>query len=144
VNAYPDASFVISLYVNRAQTVVAVRYVAAMKEPIYVATLLRFEVAQAIRRAAFQNTISHQLAIAALAAFEVDIDNGVIATPSVPWEAVHQEAERLSNAHTLRAGHRSFDILHVATALTLKAREFLSFDTKQRVLAAAEGLKVKP
>jgi predicted nucleic acid-binding protein len=144
VNAYPDASFLISLYVRRPQTVVASSHVATMNEPIYVATLLRFEVAQAIRRAAFQNAISHQLAIAALAAFEVDIDNGVIVIPSVPWEAVHQEAERLSNAYTLRDGHRSFDILHVATALTLKAREFLSFDAKQRALATAEGLKVKP
>jgi len=144
VNAYPDASFVISLYVRRTQTVAATSHVATMQEPIHIATLLRFEVAHAIRRAAFENTIPYQLAMTALAAFEVDIDNGVIVIPSVPWEVVHQEAERLSNAHTLRAGHRSFDILHVATALTLKAREFLSFDVKQRALAVAEGLKVKP
>jgi len=36
------------------------------------------------------------------------------------------------------------DILHVATALHLGAREFLSFDGNQRKLARAEGMKAKP
>ena len=46
--------------------------------------------------------------------------------------------------HTMAGGHRSFDVLHVATALHLGAREFLTFDGNQRKLAAAEKLKVKP
>jgi predicted nucleic acid-binding protein len=44
----------------------------------------------------------------------------------------------------MTGGHRSLDVLHVATALHLGAREFLTFDTNQRKLAAAEKLKVKP
>jgi len=36
------------------------------------------------------------------------------------------------------------DVLHVATALHLGAREFLTFDANQRKLAAAEKLKVTP
>jgi predicted nucleic acid-binding protein len=144
VNAYPDASFIISLYVRRPQTVAATGHVAAMTEPLYVGSLLRFEVVNAIRRAAFQNTIPCQLAMTALAAFESDIDRGVVAISPVAWETVFQEAERLSHTHTLRTGLRGFDILHVATALTLQAREFLSFDANQRALATAEGLKVKP
>jgi hypothetical protein len=35
-------------------------------------------------------------------------------------------------------------VLHVATALHLGVREFLSFDGNQRKLAAAEGMKAKP
>ena len=46
--------------------------------------------------------------------------------------------------HTITAGDHSFDVLHVATALHLEAREFLTFDTNQRKLAAVEGLAVKP
>jgi len=34
--------------------------------------------------------------------------------------------------------------LHLATALHLGAREFLSFDARQRRIAAAEGLAVSP
>jgi predicted nucleic acid-binding protein len=36
------------------------------------------------------------------------------------------------------------DTLHVATALHLGAKEFLTFDARQSKLAAAEGLKVVP
>jgi predicted nucleic acid-binding protein len=50
--------------------------------------------------------------------------------------------ERISKARTFDGGHRSFDILHIATAIDLGAKEFLSFDTNQIELAAAEGLKV--
>ena len=50
----------------------------------------------------------------------------------------------LFHRHTLTGGHRSLDLLPMATALHLGAREFLTFDTNQRKLAAAEKLKVKP
>jgi len=40
------------------------------------------------------------------------------------------------------AGHRGFDILHVAAALILEADEFLTFDANQKRLAELEGLKV--
>jgi predicted nucleic acid-binding protein len=63
---------------------------------------------------------------------------------SCDWAAVHAEAERLSAGYTAEGGHRSMDILHVATALSMGAREFLSFDGNQTGLASAEGLTVKP
>ncbi len=50
-------------------------------------------------------------------------------------------SERISKLRTFFGGHRSFDILHVATAVDLDAREFLSFDANQNELAAAEGLE---
>jgi predicted nucleic acid-binding protein len=49
-------------------------------------------------------------------------------------------AERLSKSRTFSGGHRSFDILHVATALTLGATDFLTFDSNQAALASSEGL----
>ena len=51
---------------------------------------------------------------------------------------------RLSAQHTIPGGHRSFDILHVAAALELGAKEFLTFDARQSALAEAENLTVKP
>jgi len=44
----------------------------------------------------------------------------------------------------MTGGHRGLDVLHVAMALHLGAREFLTFDMNQRKLASAEELKVKP
>jgi len=55
---------------------------------------------------------------------------------------VVDEAKRLSASHTLAGGHRGFDILHVATALILKAQQLLTFDENQKKLTEAEGLVV--
>ncbi len=37
-------------------------------------------------------------------------------------------AKRLSGMHTLTAGHRGFNIPHVASALEMEATHFLTFD----------------
>jgi predicted nucleic acid-binding protein len=72
------------------------------------------------------------------------MESGVLGVVSCDWAAVHAEAERLSARHTAGGGHQSMDILHVATALSMGAREFLSFDVNQTRLASVEGLTVKP
>ncbi len=73
---------------------------------------------------------------------QIDLNAGLLTVTPVDWSAVHQRAEALSSAHTLVDGHRLADILHVATALHLGRREFLTFDGKQKDLAEAEGLVV--
>lgn len=45
----------------------------------------------------------------------------------------------ISRARTFTCGHRSFDLLHVATALERGAKDLLSFDDNQNTLATAEG-----
>ena len=60
------------------------------------------------------------------------------------WTAVMGEAMRLSQARVELEGHRVLDILHVAAALKSGATVFLSFDVRQRTLAAAEGLTAGP
>jgi predicted nucleic acid-binding protein len=80
----------------------------------------------------------------ALADLQTDLDTGALVVVTADWPDVHRLAETLSKRHTMRAGIAAFDVLHVATALHLGAREFLTFDTNQRKLAAAEKLKVKP
>jgi predicted nucleic acid-binding protein len=56
--------------------------------------------------------------------------------------AVIDEAQRISAAHTLSGGHRSFDILHAAAAVRLEAERFLTFDRRQKELAEILGLTV--
>ncbi len=51
-------------------------------------------------------------------------------------------AAALSRRHSASVGTRSMDILHVAAAKALRADEFISFDSRQRVLAMTLGLKV--
>ena len=59
------------------------------------------------------------------------------------WPAAFRLAVRLSEQHSATAGTRSLDILHVAAAKLLRAPAFVSFDGRQRTLAAAVGLTVE-
>ena len=84
------------------------------------------------------------MAEVALAKLQSNLDTGALVVVAADWPDVHRLAETLSKRHTMTGGHRSLDMLHVATALHLGAREFLTFDAKQRKLATDEKLKVKP
>jgi predicted nucleic acid-binding protein len=66
-----------------------------------------------------------------------------VPTP-VASNELHEKARQLSDRYTPTLGTRSLDLLHIAAALVLGAKEFFSFDDKQRKAAAGEGLKVKP
>ena len=81
-----------------------------------------------------------------LADLRTDLDTGavVVVVVTVDRPDVHRLAETLSQRHTMGRGHRSLDVLHVATALHLGVREFLTFDSNQKALALAENLKVEP
>jgi len=59
----------------------------------------------------------------------------------VDHDAVLLMAEHLSQTHTMLSGNRTLDIMHVATAKHLSAKEFLSFDGRQKKLAKIVGLK---
>jgi predicted nucleic acid-binding protein len=142
--AVADTSFLFSLFGNDAHTAVAQAWARQAQLPITTSILNRYEFGNAIRFAAFRKVISQADALASLVAFETDLKNGHLQLASFDLMAVVAEASRLSELHTLSGGHRSFDILHVATARLLKATLFLSFDANQRKLAAAVRLNVGP
>lgn len=76
---------------------------------------------------------------------EADLhDQTVLAHMPVDWTEVFRHAEKLGAAHNERLGCRSVDLFHVATAATLRARNFLTFDAKQATLAKRTGLTVYP
>jgi predicted nucleic acid-binding protein len=145
LSAYADTSFLYSLYVQQAHSAKAAAYMAAAHDAaLPLTTLGRFELLNAIRLSVFRQQLNARVAAIDVLTIKADIESGVLAVISCDWAAVHAEAERLSARHTAEGGHRSMDILHVATALSMGAREFLSFDRNQTRLASAEGLKVKP
>ncbi|MES2996746.1 MAG: hypothetical protein V4733_08045 [Verrucomicrobiota bacterium] len=82
------------------------------------------------------------VAQAALSTLQANISAGVFRQGNVDWADVHKIAERLAFKHTVKGGHRGFDILHVASAIHLGATEFLTFDGNQKKLAKAEGFMV--
>lgn len=52
-----------------------------------------------------------------------------------------RETERLSATYSEKLGTRSLAILHVAMAITLGSKRFLSFDQRQLKLAKSIGLE---
>lgn len=150
MTAYPDTSFLCAFYVKQTNSTAAAAHAATMKEPLYVTELLNYEFRQSLRFQVWRRAanpregIAQADAQAALNQFDADLAGGVGVLAPCPLTDVLHQAEMISARHTITGGHRSLDVLHVATALVLKAEEFLTFDANQRKLATAEGLKVKP
>lgn len=140
----PDTSFLFSLYGNDAHTATAGDWALKSQRVLSVTVLGHYEFQNAIRFAAFRKSISQSDALASLAAVEADLRDGHLELVSCDLATVVAAAAKISERHTLRGGHRSFDVLHVATAKHLKATTFLSFDANQRKLATAVGLAVAP
>jgi len=72
------------------------------------------------------------------------LGKGNLVETALPWLEVMTEAGRLGRAHTMTLGWRGMDLLNVAAAVAIKARVFLTFDTRQQALAQAAGLRVRP
>ena len=148
--AFPDTSFLCAFYRRQDNSPAAAAYFKAMPEALHVSGLLLYEFRQSLRFQVWLHARDKSKGYPqadcdrALADLQTDLGTGALEVVTTDWPDVHRLAETISKRHTIAGGHRSLDILHVATALHLGAREFLTFDTNQRKLAAAEKLKVKP
>ncbi len=144
---YPDTSFLCAVYREQDNSTEADAYRECMTEPIRVSTLLEFEFRQAIRLQVWLHSQDKKKGYAQaeadqmLADWESDIAAGLVEIISTEAEAVLRMAEHLSEKHTTLTGNRTLDILHIATAKHLSAKNFLSFDGRQKKLAKAVGLK---
>ena len=147
MKAFPDTSFLFSIYREQAFSREADAVFAATHKPLPVSTLLLFEFRQSVRLQIFLQSKDRTKGFtkpegeAMLRDLRADLASGVIAVVPVDWTEVHSLAEILSAKHTEADGHRFADLLHVATALHLGAERFLTFDTNQRKIAHAEGMK---
>ena len=148
--AFPDTSFLCAFYRRQDNSPQAAAYFKTMPEALHVSGLLLYEFRQSVRFQVWLHGRDKAKGYPqadcdrALADLQTDLDTGAVVVVTADWPDVHRLAETTSKRHTIAGGHRSLDILHVATALHLGARVFLTFDTNQRKLAAAEKLKVKP
>ncbi|MCF7675149.1 MAG: PIN domain-containing protein [Akkermansiaceae bacterium] len=142
--AYADTSFLYSLYGHDANSTQARTMGNALKIPLALTLLQRHELRNAFRLAVFRKVMTLERCEAVLVEIEVDIKTGVLVETPVSWAEVFAGAEALSAAHSKTLGTRGFDVLHVATAIALGTKDFLTFDSRQKTLAVKAGLKVKP
>jgi predicted nucleic acid-binding protein len=144
VDAYADSSFLVSLYRKDQHQRAVHRFMATRSETIGFSPLNRIELRNAFRNLAARGEISEQEQRAAFRQITDDLDSGLLLHIAVNWTETFRRGDHLSEEHATREGQRTIDLLHVAIALEARANTFLSFDHRQRRLAAAAGLIVKP
>lgn len=139
---YVDASALARSYVHQDGSRAIAAWRAKLGAGLAVTHHGRIEVINAICRAAFLGHLDAEGRAEALADFADDFANGYLHQADLLWRAAFNRAAELNQSHTPKLGTRSLDVLHVACALELKLRHFLTFDERQQKLAAAVGLKL--
>ena len=148
MSAFADTSIVCALTRFQDNTAYAYSVVARFKEPIHLSALVVFEFRQSTRLQAFRFSKDRSQGFPKKTADEMlhqldeNILNGVFIVSPVDWMDIYSLAERLSVKHTLQHGHRTMDVLHIATAMHLRLKTFLSSDRNQQALAKKEGFIV--
>ena len=140
---YADPSALACLYLHqhgRSRSVIAWR--AGINGALPITHHGRTEITNAICRSRFTGELDEHGLEDALADFEADFAQGRLDQVNILWRAALNRAAELSRSYTPTLGTRSADVLHVACALELKLRHFLTFDDRQRKLAMAVGLKL--
>jgi len=148
--AFADTSVICALLHEQSTTAESEALFAELKSPITISTLVAFEFRQSSRLQNFRFSADRTQGWSAretgrmLAQFDANIAAGAFVHGAVNWPEVHALAEQYSHSHTLKRGHRTLDVLHVATAVHLRAKLFCTVDRLQSELARAVGLKVRP
>jgi predicted nucleic acid-binding protein len=131
------------LYVLDANSEKAVSHIQKAKLPILQTPFGQLELTNAISLRLFRRELTAAQVKASRSLVQRDILDGVLQIKPIPVNNF-EKALQISRRRTPRLGTRTLDILHVASALELKAEMFYTFDRNQARLARAEGLLVTP
>lgn len=151
---YPDTNFLTRLYLQLPDSEVADRLLGqAMAEgaaalPVTwlhrVETVNAFQLSVFVGRQGGQARVTPEQAAGAWAGFGKDLRSGAfLRTVPLEREELEQQFEELALRHTAKHGFRTYDLLHVASALVLGCDTFWSFDSKASKLARLEGLSTR-
>jgi predicted nucleic acid-binding protein len=138
---YADPSALLKLYIHEPESAAMSGWRGRTKGALPMTPHGRIEIVNGIGLAAFRKVISAEALRDAIASFDEDFAEGRYRDADVLWRATLRRADDLSRAHTPALGCRTLDVLHVATAIELGLRYFVTFDGRQRELADAAGLK---
>jgi predicted nucleic acid-binding protein len=121
----------------------------ARSAPLPVTWLLRMEFTNALQRLIFETRqgtqglrVTSESAMLAEADFIKEAEAGLLVRERpLAVEDLESVFDMLARRHTAKHGFRTYDLLHVASALLLGCDTFWSFDAKAKKLAGLEGLK---
>ena len=140
---YLDTSAFIKLYFLEKGSELVQQYVIDQDEPLPVWELLEAEFVNACRLKAFWKDITPAQAERQVQLFAQRQRRGLYFVPELDRGAL-MSIFRTYSGQTPRYGCRTMDILHVACAKLLEVSCFVSFDDRQRALAANVGLSIMP
>jgi predicted nucleic acid-binding protein len=138
---YADPSALLKLYIHEPASAAMSAWRSRTKGALPVTPHGRLEIVNGICLAGFRKIISAEALSDAIVSFDEDLAEGRFVDADILWRATLRRARELSRAHTPALGCRTLDVLHVATAMELGLRYFVTFDSRQRQLAKAAGLK---
>jgi predicted nucleic acid-binding protein len=142
---YGDSSLLVALY-RRGDAFhgVATKLVLWLKKPLPITLLAELELLNGLGRCLAGGLLDQVEHDAIIRQIEADEADGILVRPQLAESDIYAQARSLSRKYTPEISARSLDILHVASAIVLEATPFLSFDSKQRVLAQKVGLQLLP
>ena len=141
MSTYADTSFLVSLYVFDDNSSHASASIPHISLPFLLTPLLETEIVNAFYLRIFRKDSSEKQIRTSLELFGKDVRAGVFELKSFSSE-IFRQAAQTSARRTAKFGTRTLDLLHVASAVSLQADKFSTFDRKQAELARAEGLVV--
>jgi predicted nucleic acid-binding protein len=142
---YADSSILVSLYRPTEElSAEARRVIEATPLPVILSQLSLLEIRNAFNLAIHRRECETTEREAVFADIERQMAVGVFRMAAVSQTDIYAKARELSDRHTPLVAARSLDLMHIAAALLVKARVFLSTDIRQRKVAISEGLKVLP
>ena len=140
---YLDTSALLKLYIRESGSEAVQACVASQDDPLPVWELHQAEIINALRLKTFWGDIDNHQADHLIGLFDQRMGRGQYFFPEIDRDGLMTTFRSLSR-QTPRIGCRTMDVLHVACALQIEPESFVSFDERQRTLAAEAGLGVLP
>lgn len=140
---YIDTSVIVKLYIKEKFSLEASDWIRRNNEAIPLTGFHELELTNAIYLKQFRSEITTEQAQLVLSKFNTHQKEGVYFRPMLNWAEAITLAVDLAQNNTRAIGSRSLDILHVASALAIKADRFLTLDVRQQALAHAANLKIE-
>jgi predicted nucleic acid-binding protein len=139
---YADPSALLKLYVHERESGAMNAWRSRTRGALPITEHGRLEIINGLGLARCRGHISVDALGDGLASFDEDLAEGRYVAAHVLWRATLRRAAEMSRKYAPTLCCRSLDVLHVATAIELGLRRFVTFDRRQQQLARAAGLKL--
>lgn len=131
-----------ALYVTDPRSLAMGRWRTRLGGAVSVTRFGYAELINAIALGQFRGDYGEAYCGGAMQDVQRDMDEGRLRWADLLWRAALDRSASLSRQYAHKLGTRALDVLHVASALELGAKRFVTYDARQARLAEACGLNL--